>query len=200
VEEELEPPANILDIFNLCEVVPKLVNLICEHSPEDRIKVRSVIQLIHHLALHDRFAEARDLLFMTHIQEKIVKAKPPFQVLFNRALVQLGFAAFRQGRIVDAHNCLQEIVSSNRSKELLAQGINTNRYQAEKTKEQEKQESRRQIPYHMHINNDLLESVYLVSAMLLEIPNIAQSFHHKDKKKKYFKTFPEMFTTKRKFI
>jgi hypothetical protein len=35
----------------------------------------------------------------------------------------------------------------------------------------------------MHINTDLLESVYLVSAMLLEVPNLAQSLHHKDKKK-----------------
>jgi len=75
-------------------------------------------------------------------------------------------------------------VSSNRNKieELLAQGINTNRYQVEKTKDQSKQESRRQIPYHMHINTELLESVYLVAAMLLEIPNSAQSAH-KDKKK-----------------
>lgn len=187
-EEDLQPPANVHDIFNLQEVVPKLVNLICEHTPEDRLKVRSVIQLIHHLALHDKFNEARDLLFMTHLQEKIVKAKPPFQILFNRALVQLGFAAFRQGRIADAHNCLQEIVSSNRVKELLAQGI-TNRYQVEKTKEQEKQESRRQIPYHMHINTDLLDTIYLVSAMLIEIPNLAQSSHHKDRKKGVSKHF-----------
>jgi translation initiation factor 3 subunit C len=70
---------------------------------------------------------------MTHLQDKITRAKPPYQILFNRALVQLGFSAFRQGKIVEAHNCLQEIVSSMRAKELLAQGI-TNRYQVEKTK------------------------------------------------------------------
>jgi len=108
---------------------------------------------------------------------------------FNRALVQLGFAAFREERIVDAHSCLQEIVSNNKAKELLAQGISTNKYQVEKTKEQEKQELRRQIPYHMHINTDLLECVYLVSAMLLEVPNHAQSFHHKDKRKNVSKFF-----------
>lgn len=40
----------------------------------------------------------------------------------------------------------------------------------------------------MHINTELLESVYLVAAMLLEVPNSAQSAH-KDKKK----VFPSFF-------
>ncbi|CAG2166982.1 unnamed protein product [Oppiella nova] len=60
-----------------------------------------------------------------------------------------------------------------RAKELLAQGLLPR--QNERTPEQEKLEKRRQIPFHKHINLELLECVYLVSAMLLEIPDVASN-------------------------
>lgn len=44
-----------------------------------------------------------------------------FQIMYNRALVQLGLCAFRHGNIRDAHNALLDIQSGGRAKEMLAQ-------------------------------------------------------------------------------
>lgn len=87
-------------------------------------------------------------------------------------MVQLGICAFREGLIKDAHNALLDIQSSGRAKELLGQGLLLRSLQ-ERNPEQEKVEKRRQVPFHMHVNLELLECVYLVAAMLLEIPYMA---------------------------
>lgn len=162
-ENEAEDSAILMD---------RLCKYIYAKDRTDRIRTCAILCHIYHHALHNRWFQARDLMLMSHLQDNIQHADPPVQILYNRTMVQLGICAFRQGMIRDAHNALLDIQSSGRAKELLGQGL-LMRTMQERNQEQEKIEKRRQIPFHMHINLELLECVYLVSAMLLEIPYMA---------------------------
>uniref|UniRef100_A0A671MS16 Eukaryotic translation initiation factor 3 subunit C n=1 Tax=Sinocyclocheilus anshuiensis TaxID=1608454 RepID=A0A671MS16_9TELE len=153
-------------------IMDRLCKFIYAKDRTDRIRTCAILCHIYHHALHSRWYQARDLMLMSHLQDNIQHADPPVQILYNRTMVQLGICAFRRGMIKDAHNALLDIQSSGRAKELLGQGLLMRNMQ-ERNAEQEKIEKRRQVPFHMHINLELLECVYLVSAMLLEIPYMA---------------------------
>ncbi|CAN7985158.1 unnamed protein product, partial [Ixodes hexagonus] len=158
--------------LNSLEQMEHLCKYIYAKDSTDRIRTQAILCHIYHHALHDNWYQARDLMLMSHLQESIQHSDVPTQIMYNRALVQLGLCAFRHGNIRDAHNALLDIQSGGRAKEMLAQGLLPQR-QHERTSEQEKIEKRRQMPFHKHINLELLECVYLVSAMLLEIPQMA---------------------------
>ncbi|RYP26852.1 hypothetical protein DL767_007894 [Monosporascus sp. MG133] len=172
-----------------------LLNILCKYlfeNSEGIIRARAMLCQIYFLALHDEYYRARDMMLMSHLQETIGSFDVQTQILYNRTLVQVGLCAFRKGLVYDAQNTLQEICGSGRQKELLAQGVMIQRY-SQVSPEQERLEKQRQLPFHMHINLELLECVYLTCSMLLEIPLLAQTGSSPDIKKRVIsKTYRRM--------
>jgi len=173
------------------QLINTLSNYLFENS-EGIIRARAMLCQIYFLALHDEYYRARDMMLTSHLQENISNFDITTQILYNRTLVQVGLCAFRKGLVYDAQNTLQEICGSGRQKELLAQGVMMQRYN-QVSPEQERLEKQRQLPFHMHINLELLECVYLTCSMLLEIPLLAQTGSSPDVKKRVIsKTYRRM--------
>ncbi|KAK3374854.1 eukaryotic translation initiation factor 3 subunit 8 N-terminus-domain-containing protein [Podospora didyma] len=172
-----------------------LLNVLCNYLFENSdgiIRARAMLCQIYFLALHDQYYQARDMMLTSHLQENIANFDITTQILYNRTLVQVGLCAFRKGLVYDAQNTLQEICGSGRQKELLAQGVMIQRFN-QVSPEQERLEKQRQLPFHMHINLELLECVYLTCSMLLEIPLLAQTGSSPDVKKRVIsKTYRRM--------
>ncbi|OTA94698.1 hypothetical protein M434DRAFT_10485 [Hypoxylon sp. CO27-5] len=188
VESTITPRGSVTDATNL-------LNVLCNYlfvNSEGIIRARAMLCQIYFLALHDEYYKARDMMLMSHLQETIGSFDVQTQILYNRTLVQVGLCAFRKGLVYEAQNTLQEICGSGRQKELLAQGVMIQRY-AQVSPEQERLEKQRQLPFHMHINLELLECVYLTCSMLLEIPLLAQTGSSPDIKKRVIsKTYRRM--------
>merc|ERR1719232_1651951 len=154
------------------DLIDRLCKYIYSKDNTDRLRTRAILCHIYHQAIHDNWFAARDLMLMSHLQDSVHHSDPVTQILYNRTMVQLGVCGFRHAEIKDAHNALLDIQLGGRSKELLAQGLLPQRHN-ERSNDQEKIEKQRQMPFHKHINLEMLECVYLVSAMLIEIPYMA---------------------------
>jgi len=155
----------------------------------DRSRTRTLLCQVYAHSLHGRYAEARDMLLMSHLGDVVNGMDISTQILYNRALVRMGLCAFTNELVTEAHSALMELAAGARIKELLAQAVSSQRY-GERNPEQERQERRRLVPYHMHINLELVEAVHLYCAMLLELPNLAHNaFDPKRRSQVVSKTF-----------
>ncbi|PKI83514.1 Translation initiation factor 3 subunit c [Malassezia vespertilionis] len=150
----------------------------------ERQRTRAMLCHVYHHALHASYHIGRDFFLMSRLAESIHLADAATQILYNRVVVQLGLCAFRVGLIRECHAALQEIFAAGRVKELLGQGVSKVSLYNTATAEQEKMDRQRQLPFHMHINLELLECVYLVASMLLEVPNMASAGSDPELRKK----------------
>eukprot|EP01065_Artemidia_motanka_P025428 TRINITY_DN30423_c0_g1_i1.p1 TRINITY_DN30423_c0_g1~~TRINITY_DN30423_c0_g1_i1.p1 ORF type:complete len:926 (+),score=372.24 TRINITY_DN30423_c0_g1_i1:73-2778(+) len=157
-----------------------LNTFIQRHAAEEKQITKSMLQYIYHLALHDDYNSARDLLLMSRHNAENPEAHMKYvnntqlMILYNRVLAQIGLAAFRAGEMYDANYALNELCANARTREYLAQTIQRS---PSRDKVEENVEKSRLVPFHMHINTDLLDGVHLIAATLQEVPIKAQYPH-----------------------
>ncbi|ODV91523.1 hypothetical protein CANCADRAFT_72455 [Tortispora caseinolytica NRRL Y-17796] len=168
--------------FVLHELIKQLCAPLYEQD-DNVLRTKAMLFQVYSYALHNHYYKVRTLFLMSHVQSSISNADVGVQVLYNRTLVQIGFCAFRKGLIAEAQQCLQEVCGSGRTKELLAQGSLIQRY-PQNAGEPETVDTQRFIPFHMHINLELLECVYLTSSMIIETPILAAAGSNTDNKRK----------------
>ena len=139
---------------------------------------------IFHYALDNQFYRARDMLLMSHVHHSVQGMDVETQILYNRVIAQLGLSAFRAGLIDETESLLRDLYSNpTLVRERLAQGVQRRGPDYALTPEQEKLEKARQLPFHQHINLELLECAYLVSSMLIEVPQIALETYDAERKR-----------------
>ena len=164
------------------------------------MRVKAILLQVYHLALHNKVIVAKDLIKKTHIGEIITLQHVDNQILYNRAIAQIGMAFFRLGRIEQSHEVLVEIFQNPRFRELLAQSINRSHY--EKTAEQELEEKRRLLPAHMSINLQTLESIHFITSMLIEIPMLSENQHSMSRQviSRQWRRLIELYDNKQAFV
>ena len=113
-------------------------------------------------------------LMSADLFDLVAVSEVSLQIQYNRALAMVGVAAFSSGEIKDAYNLLTDICSTGRIRELLAQGVTRAQGNVEKSAEVDRAERRRLLPYHMHLNIELIEAAYGLSAMIMEVPNLSK--------------------------
>ncbi|KAL7668255.1 hypothetical protein ACOME3_008965 [Neoechinorhynchus agilis] len=144
------------------------VRFIVKNSDDKSSRLKAVLFEAYRLAMHDLFEESHDILCSSLVQDSIQTKEADIQILYNRAYLQCGVCAFRQSHIRDSYAILSDIYGTNRVRELVGQGMPTAR-NIDKIREQEVLERQRILPYHLHMNLEMAECVYLTGAILTEI-------------------------------
>ena len=159
------------DFFYSVTDSQKYVNDLAEivfHHGETGHKLTTALMVSFHHALHGRYEQAKELFLKANTYNS--QSDLLVQVYTNRVIVQIGLAAFYNGKVDLAFHSLNEIVSTHRLKELLAQTISVN-----KDKSSIQDDRKRAMPYHMFINTDVVETVYFICAMILDVPKMAMN-------------------------
>ena len=98
------------------EKIKEYGNLILKYQQDEDVKTKTLLYLIYNHSVNGR-DKGKELLTISTLSETILNQDYYTQVLYNRVLVQIGLAAFRQGSMFEVQQFLYEMCSIAKSKE-----------------------------------------------------------------------------------
>ncbi|CCF57648.1 hypothetical protein KAFR_0C06520 [Kazachstania africana CBS 2517] len=146
-------------VFTISDVLTK--------QEDSFLRTRAILYRVYFTALNDDFHTAKEMLLHSNIQADISKSNSSLQILFNRVVVQLGLSAFQSCLIEECHQVLNELLASTHLKEILGQ---QNLQRVSSTIDEREQQC---LPYHQHINLDLIDVIFMTCSLIIEIPQMA---------------------------
>lgn len=156
------------------EYVTNLVQSLSESLRQNKsggLRKRATLYQVYFTAFTNEFHAAKDMLINSKIQAHINNSDPSLQILFNRVVVQLGLAAFKLCLIEDCHQILNELLSSSHLREILGQQT-LQRITANVGTSSADEREQLCLPYHQHVNLDLIDLVFMTCSLLIEVPQM----------------------------
>ncbi|CCE65583.1 hypothetical protein TPHA_0L02320 [Tetrapisispora phaffii CBS 4417] len=132
---------------------------------------RGVLYQVYYTALNEEFSSAKEMLLESKIQSFINKSDPSLQILFNRVVVQLGLSAFKNWSIEECHQILNDLLAASHLREILGQQ-SLQRMASTGNSTTADDREKLCLPFHEHINIDLIDVVFLTCSLLIEIPQM----------------------------
>ncbi|BAO42497.1 eukaryotic translation initiation factor 3 subunit C [Kluyveromyces marxianus] len=126
----------------------------------------------YYIGLNKDYEEAKKLMLSSDITKSISGSDASLQILYNRCVIQLGLAAFKAGLINECHQVLNGLCINPHLREILGQQ-SLQRASANSNVVQGAPVEQLCIPFHQHINLDLIDTVYMTCSLLLDVPHMA---------------------------
>lgn len=167
--------------------VKKLYKILAPNCDDDT-RMMAVCYIAYQYGLEAKHREGKEVLLRMGVQDYLVgdvkPASPSLSILFNRAIAQLGLAAFIAGDLQEAYQLSGGAYSLPQLRAQIGQGLPP-RISKEKPEEELKYRDLCVCPHH-YISQEHLQMAAMLTALVIDTTKEAQSPHEKSRLQKFF--------------
>ncbi|KAG5490875.1 hypothetical protein JKF63_00997 [Porcisia hertigi] len=182
--DALAMPDNLTVISDsVFDTVRTLHKLSLQLKPSVALSASGVCHVAFQHGLCGRYREGRDYLLRTGVANSITLADARLAILLNRAIAQLGLAAFIAGDIPTAHQLLRTIWGLRSNQVLIGQSPPPKAVLDDEHTEMEYRNLL--LPPHLHIPVSQLELAAVLSGLLMGVKLEAQNPYERNHMERY---------------